>query len=73
MTRPVGLEADAAWLRDAVVKDLTEDSLMGGTGWLVAVETVLRHWFVPGFYLLASERYRQAGATPAGGPWLMPV
>ncbi|MET9290486.1 ATP-grasp peptide maturase system methyltransferase [Streptomyces sp. NPDC003077] len=56
MTTPADLETDAARLREAMVRALAENSVLGDPAWRKAVETVPRHRFVPGFYLPAAER-----------------
>ncbi|MEU0806674.1 ATP-grasp peptide maturase system methyltransferase [Streptomyces sp. NPDC005970] len=59
MTEPAGLETDAVWLRETMVKALAEGGVLVDPAWRQAVETVPRHRFVPGFYLPADERDRQ--------------
>ncbi|MCC3773306.1 ATP-grasp peptide maturase system methyltransferase [Streptomyces sp. UNOB3_S3] len=56
---PTDIDADAARLRGAMAKVLTEDGVLADPAWRQAVETVPRHRFVPGFYLPADTRDEQ--------------
>ncbi|MFF1419230.1 ATP-grasp peptide maturase system methyltransferase [Streptomyces sp. NPDC058280] len=56
MTMPADLETDAARLREAMAKALTEDGVLADPAWKEAVAKVPRHRFVPGFYLPGAER-----------------
>lgn len=56
MTVPAGLEKGAPRLREAMVKALVQDGVLGDAAWRRAVEAVPRHRFVPGFYLPAGGR-----------------
>ncbi|MFI6690276.1 ATP-grasp peptide maturase system methyltransferase [Streptomyces sp. NPDC050433] len=58
MTMPAALETDALGLRKAMANALAEDGVLDDPAWRLAVETVPRHRFVPGFYLPAVERDR---------------
>ncbi|MFF7402825.1 ATP-grasp peptide maturase system methyltransferase [Streptomyces murinus] len=55
MMMPAVVEADAVRLREAMTQSLEANGVLADPAWRMAVATVPRHRFVPGFYLPARE------------------